>query len=410
MEFSQDTADRAPPAGPARPPAPARSPDVTLMIMQGSLGYLLGGLGACLVLLSRDLSVPRDQLSWLSAGFGAGLLALGVAGARLLRLGAARVLGLSAGAIALGALLLGAGHSIPLAQVGALFMGLGGAALVLVCPVILTGPASAARLTRVNAAASLCGIGAPLLVSAVDALTGKGRLALLLPVPALLWLIFRRAARSAPPPAAAASAARDPAPLAAPGAPSVPQVARRWLGIVAAVSPEFFFVVWGAARLQDSGLSPAAAAAAAAAFPIGLGVGRVIAPALMRKIPVVTVGAALASASALLAAAPVGPVLATLALLGAGLGIAALYPVALDRLMRTPGLGLLHGAALGSAASGTAVLGAPVLLAFLAGWASLRAGLIAAVPLLLLAWLLQRQGSGPGATPARAAVPDQVRG
>ena len=130
----------------------------------------------------------------------------------------------------------------------------------------------------------------------------------------------------------------------------------------------------------------------------------------MRKIPVVTVGAALASASALLAAAPVGPVLATLALLGAGLGIAALYPVALDRLMRTPGLGLLHGAALGSAASGTAVLGAPVLLAFLAGWASLRAGLIAAVPLLLLAWLLQRQGSGPGATPARAAVPDQVRG
>jgi MFS family permease len=109
----------------------------------------------------------------------------------------------------------------------------------------------------------------------------------------------------------------------------------------------------------------------------------------MGKVPVVSLGAALAAASALLAAAPVGPALTTLSLIGAGLGIAALYPVALDRLMKTPGLGLSRGAALGSAASGAAVLGAPVLLGFLSSRASLRAGFIAALPLLLLVWLLR---------------------
>ncbi|HEX7622203.1 MAG TPA: hypothetical protein VF400_01430 [Anaeromyxobacteraceae bacterium] len=162
------------------------------------------------------------------------------------------------------------------------------------------------------------------------------------------------------------------------------------MSIVAAVSSEFAFVVWGAARLQDSGLSPTAAAAAAVAFPVGMGAGRLVVPALMGRIPVVTWGVTLASLSACLAAAPVGPVLATAALGGAGLGIAALYPVLLARLLETPGLTLERGAAIGTIASGAAVLAAPILLNAIAGGVSLAASFLAVVPALVLVAALQR--------------------
>src|SRR5919204_6044053 len=66
--------------------------DLDVGITYGGLGFLLGGLGGCLVLLSRDLGVPRGELSWLSAGFGVALLLAGLVGPRALRLGAGWVL------------------------------------------------------------------------------------------------------------------------------------------------------------------------------------------------------------------------------------------------------------------------------------------------------------------------------
>jgi hypothetical protein len=393
----------SPPAETTHSTAPAPASDLVVGVGLAGLGFMLGSLGSCLILLARDLSVPRGELSFLSAGFGVGLLVLGLAGPRLLGLGAWRLMGVSAASLAFGATLLALSAWILVAQAGALLIGLGGAGIVLAYPTLLAGPNVAQRLTRVNAASSLAGIGAPLLISLADGVASHGRWALLLPVPWLIWLAWRSlaAATAAPDPGGTQPAGGSPLPPAAGGAGFARPRAwlPRFVSIVASVSPEFAFVVWGAARLQDSGLTPTAAAAAAVAFPLGMGAGRLIAPALLGRVPVVGAGVALASGCACLAAAPVGPALATVALCGAGLGIAALYPVMLTRLLETPGLGFGPGAALGSLASGTAVLAAPVLLNALAGQVSLRAAFVAVVPALLLVLALQ-----PRADRARPAA------
>jgi hypothetical protein len=362
-------------------------------VAQAALGFLLASLGACLILLARDLTVPRTELSWLSAGFGVALLVLGLAGARLLRLGAPRVLRLSAASLALGAVVLATAWSVAPAEVGALLLGAGGAGIVLVSPALLTGPQAARAFIGVNAASSIAGVSAPLLVSATDALTGHGRLAMLLPAPPLMWLVTRAVTQPV-----------HPASLETSSGPAPRRVLGNWISIVAVVSPEFAFVVWGAARLQDSGLTPTVAAAAAAAFPIGMGAGRLIAPHLVGRAPLVTYGLVLAAAAALGAAAPVGPVLATIALAVAGLGIAPLYPMMLSNLVGTPGLGLRHGAALGAVASGTAVLCAPPLLNVIARRTSLHTAYLAILPALLFAFALQARTVATPSSPRQPEV------
>jgi hypothetical protein len=374
--------------------ASASAPRAAAALGQASVGFLLASLGPCLILLARDLSVPRGRLSWLSSGFGAGLLLAGATGARLLRLGAWPLLRSSACAIATGGALLSIAWSIPLAQAGALLLGVGGAGVMLVCPVLLAGPRAAADLTFANAMNATAGIAAPLLLGAAEASLGHGRVALLLPVPGLLWLAAAGRSSARPPLAA------EPEPGARPPVRSRMAAARASLALVGAISPEFFFVIWGAARLQDSGLGAVAASASAAAFPVGLAAGRLLVPRLMARIPVIAVGVMLGLAGALLAAAPGGPVLTTAALALAGLGISPLNPMLVDQLVRTPGLDLGRAAALGSLASGAAVLGAPLFLNALASVVSLRLGFLAAVPLLLAVLVLRRRERP---SPARGA-------
>jgi hypothetical protein len=395
-------------------------PDLAVGIGLVAVGYLLGSLGPCLILLARDLDVRRGELTWLAGGFGVSLLLFGVAGTWLLAAGPARLLRGTAAGLAAGMALLAAAPSVLAAQTGALLAGVGGAGLVLVAPTLLAGNTLAARLTRVNAASSIASVSAPLLISAVDATTGSGRLALLLPLPALLWLIATSPRRPMSAPAAPrVSVPIDPSARAAPrGSRLVSAASRRfagehtplamraavgWLCIVLAVSAEFAFLVWGAARLQDAGLGAPAAAAAAAAFPIGMAAGRLVAPRLPVALPVVALGAGLAAAAAIAVAAPLAAPLVTAAMVAAGLGIAVLYPVMLARLVRTPGLGPDRGAALGAAASGTAVLASPILLVQLAGPAGLRSAFLVVVPLLLLLLALRR-ASARWAAPGGAGL------
>jgi hypothetical protein len=365
--------------------------------VQGAFGFLLGALGPCLVLLSRDLDVPRESLSWVSSGFGAGLIVLGLAGERLLRLGARRVLRIAAGAQAAGGALLALAPGIGPAQAGALLLGLGGAGMTLATPVLLAGAGATARMSRAYGLSSLMGIASPLVLSSADAATGRGRIALLLAVPALLWVAARipptpLRAPSPPPGAGAAPHAGPPR--------RAPATAARWLvALVAAVSPEFAFVVWGAARVQDSGLSPAAAAAAGAAFPIGMALGRlVLVPRLHGRIPLVPAGAALAAAAAIACAAPLGPGPVSLAVIAAGLGIAPLYPLTIERLVHAPGLDPRWASGVGALGSGVAVLLAPILLAALARGVSLRLAFLAVVPLLALVVALEGRAA-PRAAP-----------
>ncbi|MBG0822465.1 MFS transporter [Planomonospora sp. ID91781] len=393
---------------------------------QAALGFTVNSLGACLVLLARDLGVHPGELAWLSSSFGAGLLAVGAAGPLVLRPGPRPALLTAALVAAAGAALLAVAPVEAAAATGALLLGLGAAGLVLVTPALLHGPDAAARLARANAAASVSALLGPPAIGALDAAGANGRLALLLAVPPLLFLAADSRARPPvdsgardrrPPagprssrpeadaadrahdsspahgfsPAHGPSRAHDPSPVRGSypaqgdGGGSGPPVGRRaagaWAAIVAAVSMEFCFTIWATTRLQDTGLTAAAAAATATAFLVGMAAGRLAAPRLLgRGVPVVPLGCGFAAAGTLAVALTASPAPVAAGLLAAGLGIAPLYPVTLARLVQVPGLTAARSAAYGALASGTAILAAPAALAALGAALDLRTAFLVTVP------------------------------
>ena len=123
-------------------------------IAQAALGYAITALGACLVLLAGDFGVPPEELAWLPATFGFGLLAMAPAGPLLLRSGPRPALTGGSLAVATGATLLALAPGPAVAVAGALLLGAGGAAFALVTPALLAGAEAAVQLTKVNAASS----------------------------------------------------------------------------------------------------------------------------------------------------------------------------------------------------------------------------------------------------------------
>jgi MFS family permease len=367
------------------------SDDVAVGVAESALGFLIAAMGACLVLLARDLDVARTQLSWLSAGFGVALLAAGPAGPALLRRGAHLVLRGSSTVLATGSTALALAPDLLLAQAGALLLGAGAAGIVLAGPALLTGPEAARRLSVANAIASLAGILGPLALSGTDLLPGSGRLALLLVVPPLVWVVVRSRHDTAGEPHRAAVGS-PPRPLPSPWRRAQARpVVLRWLAMVLSVTAEFAFAVWGAARLQDAGLPVGSAVAGAAAFPLGMATGRLAGARLLGRIPVVPISVLLVLLGVGVLAAPAPAALCVAALAIAGLGIAVLYPVTLARLMHTTGLGDSRAAALGATASGTAILGGPLMIGALAAAGSLRAAFLGVIPLMLLLLALHRR-------------------
>lgn len=348
---------------------------VVLRVAPGpaAVGFTINSLGACLVLLARDLDQPPEQLVWLSSSFGVGLLLMGAVGPLVLRRGPRPVLRGASLVAAAGAALLATGPTAVLAAAGALLLGTGAAGLVMVTPALLRGPAVGARLSKVNAVSSVCGVLGPLSVGLLDSRLGSGRLALLLAVPPLLALAAWARRAAGPPLAPAAPASR----------PATRRVAVARTAVVLGVSIEFCFTIWAAARLQDAGLGAGPAAAAAVAFLLGMAVGRFGAPWLIgRGVPVVPIGCAVVAAGTLVVAVPEAPVPVVAGLAVAGLGAAAFYPVTLGRLVQVPGMSVARGPAFGALASGTAVLVAPVVLAVLGAALDLRAAyLLAVLPL-----------------------------
>ena len=180
-------------------------------------------------------------------------------------------------------------------------------------------------------------------------------------------------------------------PGAEPGRPAAGTVSRRWAVVVLAVAVEFCFTIWAVARLAAAGLSPGTAAALGTAFPIGMALGRLTGPALIGRIPVVPIGAAVTAAGALVVVVAAGPAAITAGLVVAGAGVATLYPVALAGLVATPRLSAAHAASLGALASGTAILAAPAALARLADVVDLRLAFLITLPLLGALLALRRR-------------------
>ncbi|HET6737597.1 MAG TPA: MFS transporter [Kribbella sp.] len=402
-----------------------RADEVRIGIALSAMGFVLAGLGACVAILARDLDEPTGRLALLSSGFAVGLLIVAVIGPRMLRRWAMpTVLALGSVLCAVGAVLIAVAPAYVVAIAGGLFVGLGGALLVLVAPLMLNGPTAASRLSRVNAVASGTGILAPLAIGTLDGLGPSGRLAMIAAAPPLILLAVLTRQRTTPPadptPRTSASPA-DRAPrqpsdsvqeqevvaVLIDSAPAVGlgrkwrRVGRRvvmdvgvgWLRVVLAVSVEFCFVVWAVARLIATGLPTPTAALLGSAFPIGMAVGRAIGPIQLRNWSPIYPSSLLAACGTLLVSLFDVPAVVALGLVVAGLGVAPLYPVTLASLVATPGLSSARLAAVGALASGTAILIAPAILAVLARVLDLRTAYLITLPLLAVLFLLSRRSA-----------------
>ena len=354
-----------------------------LDLAMANVGFYVSSIGVVIVVLAGDLGLPFAELAWVGSTFGYGLLAMALAGPFVLKLGPNRVLALSAAALGVGSVLLAVPSAAATAYTGAVLQGIGAAGLVLVAPGLVHGPDAEKKLTQANAAASVAGILAPLLLG-LAVMTGLGgRLPLLLMAAAMvvLGVVAVRAGREE----------QSSVPVVA-EVPAVQfsrwEAGRRWLALVTVVAVEFCFVVWGVARLTSIGIDSGQAAIIATAFPLGMAVGRLLGSWLISKLPMVPMGAGVTAAGTLLVvlvdtwpAVGFGQFLA-------GLGLATLYPILLARLMNTPGLRPELGASLGALASGTAITVAPAVLAVLATVVDLRIAFLIPIPILLLTLLL----------------------
>ncbi|PZS26161.1 MAG: MFS transporter [Pseudonocardiales bacterium] len=385
----------------------ASRPGLQVGIAQSALGYVLTSLGAVLVLLARDLDLPAARLAWLSSAFGVGLLVTAAAGPRMLKAGPRPALRAGALGAATGTCLLAAAPSLPYAVAGGLLFGLGGAALVLVTPALVSGPGVAARLTRVTAASSSAAVLGPLAMGGLDALGPSGRLALFACVPPLLLLVAGltppgyTGPAELPKPRYGGASEPCPQPVAA------LQVGYRWSRVVLAVGVEFCFVVWAAARLQDTGVAAATATILGSSFPLGMALGRLAGHRLVDRIPAVPVGSVLTGTATLVIVASATPARVAAGLLLAGIGIATLYPATLADLLGAAALPVPQAASLGALASGAAILTAPALLAGVATVLDLRVAFLITLPLLIALNGLPGRVPSPG--PAGRAAEDRRR-
>jgi hypothetical protein len=280
--------------------------------------------------------------------------------------------------MAAGVTLLAVAPTVALVVLGAFLLGLGGAVLVLLTPLLLAGPEATQRLSRATAASSAAGVIAPAVLGGLDLTGVTGRTAMLVVVVPLVALV-----RSARGPDAERVAPRPRSDHAAVG------VARRWAAIVLGVAVEFCFVVWGAGRLTETGVGDGTAAALASAFPIGLAVGRMALPTLMRRgWPPIAGGAIATAAGTAVLVSGQSPATATAALVLAGLGVAPFYPVLVGRLLALPRLPAWRAVSLSTIASGTAILVAPAMLGILGDEWGLRRSFLVTIPLLAaLVWI-----------------------
>jgi len=362
----------------------------TLYWLLGLVGFLLNGLGAALGSLKDQLHVDRSQVAFYPTLFAAGLLCIGVIGARLVGVVGRVTLGrVSLGLIGAGALLLCSGWR-PATMVGAALLGLGSATVVQLVSAGLAdqhGARAPAALGEANALSSAASVAGPLAVAAGIVVLGDWRLGyLVLPLVAIVLLAPRI---QAPP------RTDHPADLherrAAAGLPPGPMLGR-WITLLLSISVEFCMVFWVADALDAwHGASAALGAASTGLFVAGMAAGRTGSQRLIgdrHPLRVTSASAAVALAGfALFWTAP-GIGLAAAGLVVMGTGVALLYPLSLARVVAAWPDRPDGAAARAGLASGVAIGVSPLVLAALADLVGLRTAYLL-VPCILVGLIVR---------------------
>lgn len=340
-------------------------------------GYILYGLGNAAPHLRDDL-----HLTDFEAGLHASALALGVlvAGMRADwvadRVGPRWFLDLAVADLIAAIALLALAPTLAVSLTGALMLGLGGSVLGIASAVHLGdagGDRARTQLTQANAIAMLGSVAAPVSIGLAASQLTNWRLALFLPLVALVLLTLARPRE------------REVRSSVRPDRSSLPRAFWfTWLLLVLGVSIEFSFVFWGSTIVSEQvGLSSADATLLASLFVAGmfvgrtaigrgLGAGRSPSLVLAAGLCIVLVGAGLVWVSTL-------PVLCGLGLFVGGLGTAGLWPVGLAVALQAAPRAQYQAAARATLGSGIAVLVAPSAL----GLAADAVGVAGAWPIVL---------------------------
>jgi MFS family permease len=339
-------------------------------------GYILYGVGNATPHLRADL-----HLSDFEAGLHGSFLAVGVliagAGADWVedRFGSRWLTDLAVADVVAAIVLLALAPTEAASLAAALMLGLGGSVLGIAVNVHLGSPGGreARRVIGLaNAFSMLAAGGAPLAIGLAASTLNAWRLALLLPVVALVGLTIARP--------------REPEPRA-PVRPPRARLPRAfwfiWLVLVLGVSIEFSFVFWGSTIVaRQTGMSSADATLLASLFVAGMFVGRA---AIGRGVGggrphgvVLAAGLGVVAAGAGLVWISTAPILCGLGLFLGGLGTSPQFPVALAVALQTAPKAQYQASARVTLASGIAVLLAPSVL----GLAADHVGVVGAWPII----------------------------
>lgn len=372
--------------------------------MAGYYSFLLNALGPLLPFLRAEFGFSHTIGSLYFGTFALGMIAAGTVGDQVVRhLGRRRTFWVGGLGLAAGALILATGKQAPVTIGGALLMGTLGSLVLVVIPAALAarhGTLSAAALAEAGVVGSVCGTLAPLAIG-WGVRTGWGWRGGMALAPLILVLLVVLGGRVDFPigdqSIVTTVTTRD-------GHLSGTYWAY-WTTIVIVVAIEFALLSWGTEFLANvAHLQRATAAATMSLFLWGMTLGRLAGSWLARQIT----PARLLRWSLGLAAggfsfywlAPAPP-LTIAGLFLAGLGVANLYPLSLALAVGAAPGQRDAAAARAAFASGAAILGAPLVLGWLADHVGLQPAYGVVLILLVAAWLLGRADDRQGATQAR---------
>ncbi|MBE2181804.1 MAG: MFS transporter, partial [Anaerolineae bacterium] len=358
--------------------------------------YLQAALGPLMPFLAAELDLSYTLRGLHFSAFALGMVIAGSSADRAVKhFGRAALFWGGGAGMAVGALILTAGHTAALTIFGSFMMGAVGSYLLVMIQATLAdhhGPGRAIALTESNVGASAAAMLAPLMISQSEHFGLSWRLAIIMGI--LAWF------------AALASQFRLPIPQAPQNeTPENPSKGKLpvlfwfyWAVVLLGVSAEWSTVFWGADFLENAvGLSRVDAAAAMTLFFAAAVLGRWIGSRLSRAIAPSKL--LLTASFILLIGFPIfwfsrSPITALPGLFLMGLGIANLFPMTLSIITNLVPKRANTASARISLAAGLAILVTPQILGSTADQIGIQSSFgivgLLALGVVMIVWLANR--------------------
>lgn len=367
--------------------APDRALTWSAYLFMWCEGYLIYAVAFITPYLQADM----DLAPWLAAlpnsMVAIGIVAGGFVARRVSQVASPRsMIRASAVAMAGSAILLAAPASIVVVLAGALLFGVAAGGMMVHVNSALGGRAGGTLVVRANLWSVIGGMFGPLVLSAAARSVGWP-FGALVPVPLLALLAVTMPGSPA---ADRATAPGDREPL-------LPRAYwLTWTFLVLGIAAEFSFVAWGAQVVTArTGIAIADATGLASLYVLGMVAGRLVLGTGVLSgsagIPVLRACTAVAILGSVVLWSAASPVVVAAGLFLGGLGLSGVYPLGASLALAHASHAPVRASARLTAASGAAILTAPIALGIVAGTAGVVAawlivlGFLGAALLLLVA-------------------------